>query len=140
MTPFLPQLLTLPPSLAAFLNIQDKINSFALNNISATDTDFDGDEIYLEDLWQQTIHVPKVCFVCFGVLCCGFCVPLGSWFSASSSRGLSGLHHAAQDALKKLGLKVKFDEKGESEVVEIEGGAVAEVGKDLCDRMGVLTV
>ena len=28
--------------------------------LHTTDTDFDGDEIYLEDLWQQTIHVPNV--------------------------------------------------------------------------------
>ena len=42
------------------LTPQDKVDSYALNNLSMTDTDFDGDEITLEDLWQQTIHVPNV--------------------------------------------------------------------------------
>ncbi len=32
-----------------------------------------------------------------------------------------------QDALKKLGLKIRFDDKGESEVVEREGAEVADV-------------
>lgn len=40
--------------------LQNKVDSYALNTLSTTDTDFDGDEIYLEDIWQQTIHVPKV--------------------------------------------------------------------------------
>jgi hypothetical protein len=39
---------------------QSKVDSYALNTLKTTDTDFDGDEIYLEDIWQQTIHVPKV--------------------------------------------------------------------------------
>jgi hypothetical protein len=43
-------------------SLQGKVSSYALNNINTVDKDFDGDEIYLEDLWQQTIHVPKVKF------------------------------------------------------------------------------
>jgi hypothetical protein len=32
----------------------------ALNNIKTTDIDFDGDEIYLEDLWQLPVaNIPK---------------------------------------------------------------------------------
>ncbi|GAX79678.1 hypothetical protein CEUSTIGMA_g7119.t1 [Chlamydomonas eustigma] len=46
-----------------YINFPDrpsgKVSSYALNNINTVDKDFDGDEIFLEDLWQQTIHVPK---------------------------------------------------------------------------------
>ena len=36
-----------------------KVDGFALNTIGTVDRDFDGDEIYLEELWQETIPIPK---------------------------------------------------------------------------------
>jgi predicted RNA-binding protein with RPS1 domain len=36
-----------------------KIDGFNLNTIGTVDRDFDGDEIHLEDLWQDSIPVPK---------------------------------------------------------------------------------
>jgi len=38
-----------------------------------------------------------------------------------------GLRCDVQDALKNLGLRIKFDEKGESEVYEKEGAQVIDV-------------
>ena len=36
----------------------DKLDANAINSLKITDRDFDGDEIYLEDLWQESIPVP----------------------------------------------------------------------------------
>lgn len=56
-------------SLMVFPSRQDRINPAAVSRIQVKDTDFDGDEIELDDFWQETIRVPKV----GSVGCCGAC-------------------------------------------------------------------
>ncbi|KAG1656683.1 hypothetical protein FOA52_007253 [Chlamydomonas sp. UWO 241] len=47
----------------------DKLDGNAINNLATTDLDFDGDEIYLEELWQESIPVPKSALTKLGLKC-----------------------------------------------------------------------